>query len=1120
MQLSEIDNVKIYNLSVGKSLPDWLTERKKRALLKKNVDLRRKIELIQEFDMPGVSTTIRVSKDGQYIMATGIYKPRIKCYDVNNLSLKFERCLDSEVVTFEILSEDYSKIVFLQCDRYVEFHVGHGRHYRLRVPRFGRDIAYHRPSCDLFVVGASSEVYRLNLEIGQFLAPYVTKANEINCCAVNEEHGLLMLGTESGHVEAWDPRTKSRQGILDCAMHCTDSDYKNDKLPAITAAKFDGPLRMGVGTSTGHILLYDIRSSKPVLVKDHMNEIPIKTLEFHKTMNYVYSMDSTVVKIWDKNTGKQYTSIESSADFNDLCVIPNTGLNLMAVEDQKMQIYYIPSLGPAPRWCAFLDNLTEELESSASQTVYDDYKFITKQELESLGLDHLLGTNLLRAYMHGYFVDVRLYKRAKSIADPFAFEQYKKRKIREKIEQERPSRLKVEDNLPKVNRDLASKLMDDGGKKKKHTTNLLKDDRFKALFENPDFEVDREAEEYRLLNPVLSRLDKNKDKKTETETSMQVEETEEKDSDMELYDTSDGDSSDEDRTWVKEVKKQHKIIRNKSRQEEDSQPNEDQVFESNNGPRTTNIIKSITRVSKASLGDRLAKENFSTMVTTAGGNREMKFSMRGKKSETQNHKQMKKHHQERKQFVRRTGFLMKRKLPKYESLSLLFSVYPFQLSAKVYLASDLLDSHVLGNDKLAEPAMERSTRFSIDGNSVDIGEITESPDTEYMSTSAILHYCKSKILLPYLKLLTIMGLRPVLDVSNSSKCVICCSHFHSIQVAILMFVGYILQYMACFRRDRGFCYKLVPLALTSSLEYDNYKQVCYGNVIFTYIGPSILHFVGFLYALYLFRISDNEAVAKFNGKGMPTTKPKRLLRMLWFFIILSVIWMCLSLCSVNLMLAKGNIIFRWMENSSYEIRMALKVLLIICTLIHDMVQATIITSYCLQAQLLQAHLMFLKERLLNRTITPLNWMRLLKYLNDDLAPAVCLFTIVNISWATSGIMWLLNLDKVDTETEPLVGISILNELIWISAVIVPFVQAARLSKECRRTQSVGHELCVRPFLHQDTSQEDITSVLMYASTLRLHAKLFHYPIAGRYLCLVLTITVIVLFSLGMCHLLQ
>lgn len=48
--------------------------------------------------------------------------------------------------------------------------------------------------------------------------------------------------------------------------------------------------------------------------------------------------------------GKQYTSIESSVDFNDLCVVPNTGLCMMAVEDQKMQTYYIPSLG---KICSF-----------------------------------------------------------------------------------------------------------------------------------------------------------------------------------------------------------------------------------------------------------------------------------------------------------------------------------------------------------------------------------------------------------------------------------------------------------------------------------------------------------------------------------------------------------------------------------------------------------------------------------------------------------------------------------------------------------------------------------------------------------------------------------------------
>lgn len=77
---------------------------------------------------------------------------------------------------------------------------------------------------------------------------------------------------------------------------------RNDGLPAITALKFDGALKMGVGTSTGHVLLYDIRSSKPLLVKDHMNETPIKSIEFHKQMDYVYSMDASVVKIWNKNT--------------------------------------------------------------------------------------------------------------------------------------------------------------------------------------------------------------------------------------------------------------------------------------------------------------------------------------------------------------------------------------------------------------------------------------------------------------------------------------------------------------------------------------------------------------------------------------------------------------------------------------------------------------------------------------------------------------------------------------------------------------------------------------------------------------------------------------------------
>ena len=53
--------------------------------------------------------------------------------------------------------------------------------------------------------------------------------------------------------------------------------------------------------------------------------------------------------------------------------------------------------------------------------VYDDYKFLTLKELETLGLSHLIGSDLLRAYMHGYFMDIRLYNQVSIEHGPSLF---------------------------------------------------------------------------------------------------------------------------------------------------------------------------------------------------------------------------------------------------------------------------------------------------------------------------------------------------------------------------------------------------------------------------------------------------------------------------------------------------------------------------------------------------------------------------------------------------------------------------------------------------------------------------------------------------------------------------
>ncbi|CAG9797405.1 unnamed protein product [Chironomus riparius] len=668
MFVSDVNDVKIFNLSAGKSLPDWLTDRKKKSSVNKNVDLRKRIELIQDFDMPGVSTSIRMSPDNQYILVTGTYKPRIKCYDVNHLSVKFERCFDSEVETFEVLSDDYSKLVFLQSDRYVEFHAAHGRHYRLRVPKVGRSMSYHTPSCDLFVVGSSSEIYRLNLERGQFLQPYESQSCGFNTCDINQEHHLLCVGSQEGWIEAWDPRDKRKCSTLDVAMKIKN----NINFPSITSVKFKNGLHMAVGTASGHVLLYDIRSSEPLLVKDHLNRIPVRKIDFNPSQNVIYSMDSAMLKIWDENTGKQTAYIESQSNFNDFCTIPNTGMFFFAQEDVKMQTFYIPSLGPAPRWCAFLDNLTEEIESEVVQEIYDDYKFVTKQELMSLGLDHLEGTNLLKAYMHGYFVDIRLYNKAKSASEPKTFDRYRKEKIQKKIEESRPQRLQVKSDVPKVNREIALKFMDteDSGKKTK-TSNLLKDDRFKAMFENPEFEVDKSTEEYRLLKPLLTQLDKSKVKKLEKKYAQNDEngDKDEASTDDDLFSEKEEESSDdEDNSKWKEVKKEHKRIqKEKKRKPKDDVDMEDDTKQKSiemHDIDTFKINELSQKVVKTSLGARVAKEKEKPKVQIISGlgNRQMSFSTDTKisKSAIKRQEDMKKHREERKKVIRPTTNLKRK----------------------------------------------------------------------------------------------------------------------------------------------------------------------------------------------------------------------------------------------------------------------------------------------------------------------------------------------------------------------------------------------------------------------------------------------------------------------------
>jgi ribosome biogenesis protein ENP2 len=582
MKVANFNGCKVYNLSTGKTMPDWLSQSKKRALMK-DEEYRKRLELIQEFEMPTATQCIGMSKDMEHIIVTGTYPPIVKCFTTHDLALKFQRGLTAEVVAMQVLSDDFGKLAFLQNDRTINLHAPYGTHYSVRVPKFGRSMTYNWDNCDLLISSSGNEIYRLNLEAGQFREAFTTSVEGCNKLHLNPVHQLLVAGCDQGICEFWDPRQRNRVSLLEIKDQNTQNNNQhnsslfgnNPKVNStnITTVKFDADgLTLGIGTNNGFCYLYDIRSKKPLYTKEHQYGLPMVDISYHHASQSIISTDKKIVKVWERNApnlGKIITNIETPCEINDICFVNDrrgeTGLIMIPGEQSRIMTYFIPQLGPAPRWCSFLENLTEELEESSSTNIYEDYKFITKQELEELGAGSLLGTPMLKAYMHGFFIDMKLYNKLRAVSKPFEYDEYRKKQIQEKIEKTRGSRISITKKLPKVNKELAERMIkkqlkdeenqpseenkveESSGKRVMDAKKLI-DPRFAALFEREEFQQNEEDYEYKLRFPVKSQYQLSKDKlggsEPTTKTSRYADDEEENDN---LYEQVEEEEEDDDR---------------------------------------------------------------------------------------------------------------------------------------------------------------------------------------------------------------------------------------------------------------------------------------------------------------------------------------------------------------------------------------------------------------------------------------------------------------------------------------------------------------------------------------------------------------------------------------------
>lgn len=493
MQSFTNNNHRVYSLSSETFLPEWMSSRERRKLLSQNPKLQRRIELLQGLGMPDICSGACVTKDGKYLLALGTYKPRLRCYEFSQNSLKFERGLDFEALKLISPLDDFSRLIILQRDRYVEFHTGSGQHYRTRVADDSRDFCLNERNADIYFVGKSANIHRLNIYQGQFMQPFLSPIPDLRCCAVNNDLQLLAVGTEMGSLQIWDCRDRNM------VTHFSPDSSRQ----ALTHLQFGKAMQYAVGSEAGLVSLFDLRAKKCYAQRDHRYGLPINNIEFLNNDQWVASSDKRGVRVWSEESGdtRLIVSFEPhKVAVNGFCLAqPGTGLFFVPTESPTIHTFFIPSIGPAPKFCSFLDNIVEQLqekEKSREDTdLYDNFKFLTRTEMDTIGISSFIGTPMSRPYMHGFLVEINNYKRALQ----------KAKKVTCSV-QEPDNRETEPDEIercvaPSVNEHLFTAL----NRQKSRTSAVLKDPRFVELFADEEFAIENgDVQDRAIHRPVSS----------------------------------------------------------------------------------------------------------------------------------------------------------------------------------------------------------------------------------------------------------------------------------------------------------------------------------------------------------------------------------------------------------------------------------------------------------------------------------------------------------------------------------------------------------------------------------------------------------------------------------------
>ncbi|KAI5125350.1 ribosome biogenesis protein ENP2 [Nematocida parisii] len=363
------------------------------------------VTILHGFEFPTYCNYLEVSEDSKTLLATGGYKPATSLFDLQEHTLKVERHADYELIKGGFIGEDWTKIVLLSNVAKIEFQTQFGKHDSVSLPQQCRDVKVDKIHANVVLAGKTGGIHQFSMSTGKFLPSITTQLTSAEEFALNQSHTLCAIVGSSKLTSCSAP---DKKGI------CEFIDSRDNKpvrqlfvdAPATSCAFSENGMLFGVGTEAGIISLYDIRSARPIIEKDHNYDFKIKKIEIKDKK--VLSLDQKGVKVWKSDTGKVLATIQPSFDVNSFT--SSEGIVFVGGNSEPMKTYYVPALGAIPEWCSNLEGVTEEMNEMQKMTYYDQYRFITEDELILLKLQKEVG-KAVKPHMHGYLIQHTLYNK-------------------------------------------------------------------------------------------------------------------------------------------------------------------------------------------------------------------------------------------------------------------------------------------------------------------------------------------------------------------------------------------------------------------------------------------------------------------------------------------------------------------------------------------------------------------------------------------------------------------------------------------------------------------------------------------------------------------------------------